>query len=103
MEEVFLSSRVVLKSVLKESAKFVNNVAVRGGGIHTSSSTIAVYQPGILFVTNNSADFGGGIYLEVSPKLYILKNKKISYNIISYFMNFSGNHAKFGGACVCVR
>ena len=82
----------------KGKCQIFNNVAVRGGGIHTSSSTIAVYQPGILFVTNNSADFGGGIYLEVSPKLYILKNKKISYNIISYFMNFSGNHAKFGGA-----
>ena len=81
---------------IKGKCQIVNNNAMRGGGIYASSSTIAVYQPGILYVTNNSADFGGGIYLEASPKLYILKNKSLLR--ISYFMNFSGNHAKFGGA-----
>ena len=74
--------------------QFVNNVAVRGGGIHASSSTITVYQPGTLHVTNNSAKFGGGIYLEVNPKLYILRNTPH----IIYLMNFSGNHANNGGA-----
>ena len=43
---------------IKGMCQFVNNVAVRGGGIHASSSTIAVYQPGTLQVINNSAKFG---------------------------------------------
>ena len=81
---------------IKGMCQFVNNVAVRGGGIHASSSTIAVYQPGTLQLTNNSAKFGGGLYLEVNPKLYILKNTRTSR--VSVLMNFTGNHANNGGA-----
>ena len=81
---------------IKGMCQFVNNVAVRGGGIHASSSTIAVFQPGTLQVINNSAKFGGGIYLEVNPNLYILKN---TYDYrVNYLMNFTGNHANYGGA-----
>ena len=81
---------------IKGMCQFVNNVAVRGGGIHASSSTIAVFQPGTLKVINNSAKFGGGIYLEVNPNLYILKN---TYDYrVNYLMNFTGNHANYGGA-----
>ena len=81
--------------------QFVNNVAVRGGGIHASSSIIAVfyasyYQSGTLLVTNNSAELGGGLYLEVNPKLYILKNTRTSR--VSVLMNFTSNHANYGGA-----
>ena len=88
--------------------QFVNNVAERGGGIHASSSTIFVFyasyyqsgktvlQPGTLQFTNNSAELGGGIYLEVNPKLYILKNTP-TYRV-NYLMNFTGNHANYGGA-----
>ena len=79
---------------IKGMCQFVNNVAVRGGGIHASSSTIAVFQPGTLQVINNSAKFGGGIYLEVNPKLYTLKNTPR----VSYLMTFTGNHANYGGA-----
>ena len=85
-------SRLEIKGV----CQFVNNVAVRGGGIHASSSTIAVDQPGTLQVTNNGAKFGGGLYLEVNPKLYILKNTPTSR--VSYLMNLTGNHANYGGA-----
>ena len=82
---------------IKGKCHILKNNAMRGGGIHAYSSTIAVYQPGILHVINNRAgDLGGGIYLEVSPKVYILKNKETL--LISYFMNFTGNHANFGGA-----
>ena len=81
---------------IKGMCQFVNNVAVRGGGIHASSSTIAVFQPGTLHVTNNSAELGGGLYLEVNPKLYILKNED-TY-IGRYLMTFTGNHANYGGA-----
>ena len=87
-------SRLEIKGV----CQFVNNVAVRGGGIHASSSTIAVFQPGTLQVTNNSAKFGGGIYLEVNPKLYILKNTYEQGSGVSYLMTLTGNHANYGGA-----
>ena len=80
---------------IKGMCQFVNNVAVRGGGIHASSSTIAVYQPGTLQVTDNNAKFGGGLYLEVNPKLYILKNTPDDG---SYLMTLTGNHANYGGA-----
>ena len=81
---------------IKGMCQFVNNVAVRGGGIHASSSTIAVFQPGTLQVTNSSAKFGGGLYLKVNPKLYILKNTGVRR--VSYLMTFTGNHANYGGA-----
>ena len=79
---------------IKGMCQLVNNVAVRGGGIHASSSTIAVYQPGTLQVINNSAKFGGGLYLDVNPKLYILKNTPT----FSYLLTLTGNHANYGGA-----
>ena len=73
-----------------------NNSAVRGGGIHATSSTIAVHQPGSLHLISNNAKFGGGMYLEVNSKLYILKTQRTISR--SYFMNFSANHANYGGA-----
>ena len=81
---------------IKGVCQFVNNVAVKGGGIHASSSTIVVLQSGTLRVTNNSAKFGGGIYLEVNPKLYTLKNTDEERDI--YLLTFTGNHANYGGA-----
>ena len=86
-------SRLEIKGI----CQFVDNVAVRGGGIHASSSTITVFQPGTLKVTNNNADLGGGLYLEVNPKQYILKNTAEFYGF-SYLMTLTGNHANYGGA-----
>ena len=85
-------SRLEIKGI----SQFVNNVAVRGGGIYASSSTIVVYQPGTLHVINNTANFGGGLYLEVNPKLYILKNTQEKR--VRYLLNFTDNHAMYGGA-----
>ena len=76
--------------------QIMNNTAVMGGGIHSSSSTIALYQPGTLQVIGNIAELGGGMYLKLSPKVYILKNTDIEN--ISYVMNFTANHANYGGA-----
>ena len=86
---------------IEGNCQIVNNVAVRGGGIHASSSTIAVYQSGTLHVTNNSAELGGGLYLEVNPKLYILKNIPMSYKRTpknKSIISCTGNRAKCGGA-----
>ena len=71
------------------------NDAVRGGGIHVTSSTIAVYQPWTLQFINNRAENGSGLYLEVNPKLYTLKHQSIS----SFEqLLFRDNHANYGGA-----
>ena len=81
---------------IRGKCNLVNNSAVRGGGIHATSSTIAVYQPGSLQVVNNDAEFGGGMYLEINSKLFILKTET-TYSR-SYFMKFTSNLANHGGA-----
>ena len=84
---------------IRGKCNLVNNSAVRGGGIHATSSTIAVYQPGSLQLVNNNAEFGGGMYLNVISKLYVLKTEeKTESDSKSYFMNFTRNHANYGGA-----
>ena len=71
---------------------------MRGGGIHATSSTIAVHQPGTLHFVNNGAENGSGLYLEVNSKLYILKSTLLSKLNDEHSLLFSGNHAKYGGA-----
>ena len=84
---------------IRGKCNLVNNSAVRGGGIHATSSTVAVYQPGTLQLISNNAEFGGGMYLEVNSKLYILKTEpEYLYNEILYIMNFTGNQANYGGS-----
>ena len=73
-----------------------DNDAVRGGGIHATSSTIAVYQPGTLQFINNRAENGSGLYLEVNAKLYVLKRNSIYRQ--SEQLLFRDNHANYGGA-----
>ena len=73
-----------------------DNYAMRGGGVHAKSSIIAVQQEATFQITNNSAENGGGMYLEVNTKLYILKTTENS-NFYDY-LNFLENHANYGGA-----
>ena len=68
---------------------------MRGGGIHVTSSTIAVYQPWTLQFINNRAENGSGLYLKVNPKLYTLKHQSISS---SEQLLFRDKHANYGGA-----
>ena len=78
------------------------NNAVRGGGIHATSSTIAVYQPlgyrcsWTLQFISNRAENGSGLYLEVNAKLYALKSRPSSSNV--NLLIFQDNHANYGGA-----
>ena len=81
---------------IKGKCNLINNSAVRGGGIHATSSIIAVYQPGTLQLINNNAEFGGGMHLEFNSKLYVLKTSPTFSRF--YFVNFTGNHASYGGA-----
>ena len=69
---------------------------MRGGGIHATSSTLFVYQPGTLQFINKIAENGSGLYLEVNAKLYVLKSRRsCSYE---YMLILYGNHAKYNGA-----
>ena len=80
---------------IRGNCRVSSNYAVRGGGIHATSSTVSVYQPGTLRFINNIAVNGSGMYLEVNPKLYILKSVP-SFN--EKLLIFTGNHAEYGGA-----
>ena len=81
---------------IRGKCKFTNNSAMRGGGIHVTSSIIAVYQPGLLWLINNNAKIGGGMYLELNSKLYVLK--PYITLLKSSYVNFAGNNARYGGA-----
>ena len=85
---------------IKGSCNVSDNYAMRGGGIHAKSSTISVYQQGgTLQFINNNAENGSGLYLEVNPKLYLLKSKAESANKVHRnLLIFTGNHAHYGGA-----
>ena len=77
------------------------NDATRGGGIHTTASNIAIFQPGTLQFINNRAENGSGLYLKVNAKLNILKSQ-ISLSNNEYILLFRDNHANYGGAIYVV-
>ena len=81
---------------IKGECTLFNNSAMRGGGIHATSSIISIYQPATLQIINNNAELGGGMYLEVNSKLYVLKE----YGVYTekFHLKFIDNHAKYGGA-----
>lgn len=83
--------------VIKGNCSISENFAMRGGGIHGTSSVIAVFQPSILQLLNNSAENGSGVYLEVNPRLYVLKSM-LSPNDEEDLLVFRGNRANYGGA-----
>ena len=74
------------------------NVADMGGGIHATSSTVAVYQSWTLQLTDNRAKNGSGLYLEVNAKLHILKFRPSDNTRSEKLLLFQGNHANYGGA-----
>ena len=81
---------------IKGSCFISNNHAMRGGGVHAKSSTITVHQQGgTLQFTNNRAENGGGLYLEVNTKLYLLKDDRVSGRNL---LIFTGNYGNYGGA-----
>ena len=84
---------------IRGSCTIFNNYAMRGGGVHAKSSTITVYQQGgTLQFTNNRAENGSGLYLEVNPKLNLLKEDYDDYGSGRNLLIFTGNHGNYGGA-----
>ena len=82
---------------IKGNCIIVSNDARKGGGIHAVSSTVAVHEPGTLqFTSNQAKNAGGGVYLEVDTKLYVLKSR--FHKDDRHLLTFSGNHADYGGA-----
>ena len=79
---------------VKGSCNISSNHAMRGGGIHATSSTVTVYESGNLQFVDNNAVNGSGIYLEVNPRIYILKENPSD----EILLEFKGNHADYGGA-----
>ena len=55
-----ISSAVFLPTTsdleIKGNCTISGNHAMRGGGIHATSSTVAVYQPGTLLISSNRAE-----------------------------------------------
>ena len=87
-----------------------NSAIEKGGGIHAFGSIININGdlihsdntnnfttpgPGVFFIENKSKK-GGGLYLEMNAKLYILKS--MLYSRPHYSVNFVGNSADYGGA-----
>ena len=84
-----------------------NTAAEKGGGISATGSVIKVKNPHFdlafsnLHFDSNQAANGGGIFLEMDSKVYILKSKiNASKAVISNqrLITFSLNSAQYGGA-----
>ena len=84
--------------------EILNNTATEmGGGIHAISSSVKAYTgesqitTSVVHFSQNSAKKGGGLYLEVNAKLYVLKPE--SSKVTLYALRFTENLAtEYGGA-----
>ena len=75
-----------------------NHATRGGGGIHASSSSISVHKFGALQVINNTAENGGGLYLKVNTRQYLLNCYANMLMKDEALLMFTGNHATYGGA-----
>ena len=76
----------------------------RGGGIIATGSLIKIkvthgnLATPLITLTKNTAKEGGGVYLEMDSKVYILKSDPIKKSGNRISIDFSGNVAEHGGA-----
>ena len=77
-----------------------NSATTSGGGMHSIGSLLKVYIPqsAIDFVENR-AEMGGGIFLEMNSKIYVLETAQNSFKAI----NFTANRAMIKGGAMYVR
>ena len=88
---------------IKGNCFISSNHAMRGGGIHATSSAVIVYQSGTLKFINNRAVNGSGLYLELNPKLYLLKLRSVLHlDPADYLLTFRDNHASSHGGAIYV-
>ena len=79
--------------------KLSQNHASMGGGIFATSTTITiVYEQATLELVSNSAENGGGMYLEVNPRIYLLKVNILETLRGKSMLIFDDNRANYGGA-----
>ena len=90
----------------KNSLKLLGNIAMeKGGGIHAVGSLMKVKAPvvksleySMLNFVTNQADKGGGIFLEMDSKIYILKSRANNFTEKHKIIKFTANEANYGGA-----
>ena len=85
----------------------MNRSGKRGGGINAVGSIIW-FSNGTLYITENSAERGGGMCLDLNARLYILKNQPEFISASQYpnaadpnlwlRLEFNSNRADYGGA-----
>ena len=83
---------------IKGKCTISNNYAVRGGGIYATSSSIIIYEnqnvaPTLQLINNSAEQAGGGAYLQVNPRLTLMRARQGIKMLI-----FLNNHANYGGA-----
>ena len=91
---------------------FANNTASHAGGAISAVESVIALQDstddwltqssnisiGRLNVSHNTAEIGGGIYLEINSKIYGFESNHFHYEIL-----FTGNSAKFKGGAIYVN
>ena len=90
----------------KSTLKLSENIAMeKGGGIYAVGSLIKVKVPtakplkySMLNLISNKADKGGGIFLEMDSKVYVLKSAATNFTEKQEIIKFTTNEAKYGGA-----
>ncbi len=82
-----------------------NTALEKGGGIYAVGSLIKVKVPKLLIqkhsmlnFVSNKADKGGGIFLEMDSKVYILKSIANNFTEKHEMIKFTTNEANYGGA-----
>ena len=83
-----------------------NNATIKGGGIHATSSSIklefytyTLKHRSTVYFTENWAKRGGGLFLEVNAKLYIMTKALALFQLPGHHtLVFTANSADYGGA-----
>ena len=95
--------RSKLNCHLNSTLKLLGGGAVKGGGIYAINSLVRVFSNRDSFIessinfTENMAQKGGGIYLELTAEMHIIKLGN-DYTRTIYSLHFISNSADYGGA-----
>ncbi len=80
-----------------KQSEIAHNIAKNnGGGIHAVSSTIKLTRSYVNIDSNTANASGGGVYLQQSSKLYLLKNY-VTVQLYYVKLLINNNSAQYGG------